>query len=176
MQAKEQCDITHLLQQNRKIQPILGDGNCFFRSLSFYFFNTQEEHLRVRKEIVEFISDNVHLFQPLVISEERNYTLADHLESARKPMVWASQVEIQAAVDLYGVPIYLFTPNVSGSGYHWYCYSKRTLAAPELKHHHIELAHQSSVHFHCIVDATTRKPCTVPPQLTGEDVYYPHAI
>ena len=96
--------------------------------------------------------------------------------ATKDPMVWASQVEIQAAVDLYGVPIYLFTPNVSGSGYHWYCYSKRTLAAPELKHHHIELAHQYSVYFHCIVDATTRKPCTVPPQLTGEDVYYPHVL
>ena len=40
------------------------------------------------------------------------------LGCVRKPMVWASQVEIQAAVDLCGVPIYLFTPNTSGPGYH----------------------------------------------------------
>ena len=167
VQPKKQCDITHLLlQQNRKIQPILGDGNCFFRSISFYLFNTQKEHLQVRKEIVEFISDNTHLFHFLVINENENYTLVRHLESVRKPMVWASQVEIQAAVDLYGVPIYLFTPNTSGPGYHWQCYSKRTFAVPELRHHHIELAHQSSVHFDCIVDATTMRPCTVPPRLS----------
>lgn len=167
MQAKKRCDITHLLlQQNRKILPILGDGNCFFRSISFYLFNTQNEHLQVRKEIVEFISDNAHLFHFLVINDNENYTLVDHLESVRKPMVWASQVEIQAAVDLYGVPIYLFTPNTSGPGYYWQCYSKRTFAVPELRHHHIELAHQSSVHFDCIVDVTTRRPCTVPPCLS----------
>ena len=34
------------------------------------------------------------------------------------------------------------------------------------RHHHIELAHQSSVHFDCIVDATTMRPCTVPPRLS----------
>ena len=102
--------------------------------------------------------------------ENENYTLVDHLESVRKPMVWASQVEIQAAVDLYGVPIYLFTPNTSGPGYHWQCYSKRTFAVPELRHHHIELAHQSSVHFDCIVDATIMRPCTVPPRLSPRKV------
>ena len=90
----------------------------------------------------------------------------DHLESVRKPIFWASQVEIQAAVYLYGVPIYLFTPNASGPGYHWQCYSKRTFAVPELRHHHIELAHQSSVHFDCIVDATIMRSCTVPPRLS----------
>ena len=167
MQPKKQCHITHLLlQQNRKIRPILGDDNRFFRSISFYLFNTQKEHLQVRKETVEFISDNTHLFHFLVINGNENYTLVDHLESVRKLMVWASQVEIQAAVDLYGVPICLFTPNTSGPGYHWQCYSKRTFAVPELRHHHIELAHQSSVHFDCIVDATTMQPCTVPPRLS----------
>ena len=48
-------------------------------------------------------------------------------------------MDFQAAIDLYGVPIYLFTPNTSGPGYHWQCYSKRTFAVPELRYHHIEL-------------------------------------
>ena len=58
-------------------------------------------HVQARKElgkeIVEFISDHVHLFQSLVISDERTYTLVDHLKSVRKLAVWASEVEIQAA-------------------------------------------------------------------------------
>ena len=101
-----------------------------------------------------------------MINENENYTVVDHLEIVRKSMVCTSQVDFQAAIDLYGVPIYLFTPNTSGPGYHWQCYSKRTFAVPELRHHHIELAHQSSVHFDCIVDATTMRPCTVPPRLS----------
>ena len=172
-QHKKECDITHhLLQQNRKIVRIVGDGNCFFRSLSFFLFNTQQEHLRVRKEIVEFITANTKLFDILVISADNNYTLTTHLENVRKPMVWASQVEIQAAADLYGVPIYLFTPKPSGLGYHWYCYNKRTLSVPLFKYSHIELAHKSGIHFDCIVDATSLRPCVVPPLLTGEHTYY----
>lgn len=173
VQHKKECDISHLLlQENRKIIPITGDGNCFFRSLSYFLFNTQEEHLQVRNEVAEFITNNTNLFHSLVISEDKNYTLMDHIKNMKKPMVWASQIEIQAAADLYGVPVYLFTPKPSGIGYHWYCYNKRTLAVPQLKHSHIELAHKSGVHFHCIVDATSLRPCTVPPLLSGKHTYH----
>ena len=45
-----QPDITNLLlQQKRKIRPISGDGNCFFRSLSFFLFNTEDNHLQVQR-------------------------------------------------------------------------------------------------------------------------------
>ena len=176
-QPKTQNDITLLLlQQNRKVHPILGDGNCFFRSLSYSIFHTQQHHLQVRKEIVEFISDHVHLFEALVISDDRTYTLLDHLASVRKPGVWASQVEIQAAVDLYGAPIYLFTPNVSSSGYQWYRFNKRTLAVPKMSFTHIELAHRAGNHFDCILDATTTRPCAVPPLLPGEQAYHSHVL
>ena len=108
----------HSTQQNRKIMPIAGNGNCFFRSLSLFLFDTQQEHLQVRKEIVKFITANTSLFDILVISADNNYTFTTHLKNIRKSMVWASKVEIQAAADVYSVPIYLFTPKPTGNGYH----------------------------------------------------------
>ena len=121
----------------------------------FILFGTQQHHLRVRKEIINFVSENVHLFEALVISDHTSYTLLDQLESMKHPMVWATQVETQAAVDLYGIPVYLFTPNLSGSRYQWYHYNKRTLAVPHIQYHHLELAHCHGNHFDCIVDAAT---------------------
>lgn len=173
----QQPDINHLLlQQNRKTVTILGDGNCFFRSLSFLLFNSEHNHPQVRSEIVQFITDHAHLFHSLLITNDRNYTLQDHLQSMKNPAVWATQLEIQAAVDLYGVPLYLFTPVLSGRGYQWYHYSKRTFAVPQIEYDHIELAHRSGNHFDCIVDADTLKPSTVPPLLQGTQDSYPHVL
>ena len=163
---------TSFFNRIAKLCQLQVTATAFFRSLSFFLFDTEQEYLRVRKEIVEFITANTSLFDILVISSDNNYTLTTHLENVRKPMVWALQVEIQAAADLYSVPIYLFTPKPTGSGYHWYCYNKRTLAVPQLKYSHIEMAHKSGVHFDCIVDATSLRPCTVPPLLTGEHTYH----
>lgn len=175
--TNKQSDIASLLlEQNRKIRPIVGDGNCFFRALSFYRFGNQEQHLQVRTEIVKFISENHHLFEALVISDDNSYTLIDHLGSMKNPMVWATQVEIQAAADLYATPIYLFTPNPTGSGYQWYHYNKRTPATPQVQHHHFELAHCSGNHFDCIVDAATMRPSTVPPKLAGEQAHHPQVL
>ena len=122
---------------------------------------------KVRHEIIQFISDSARLFHSLLISDDRNYTLQDHLQRMKNPGVWATQLKIQAAVDLYGVPLYLFTPLLSGSGYQWYHYCKRTFAVPQIKHEHIELAHRCGNHFNCIVEADTLKPSKVPPILQG---------
>ena len=145
--------------------------HCFF-----YLFGTQEQHVQVQTEIVKFICENQHLFEALVISDDNSYTLMDHLRSMKNPMVWATQVDIQAAADLYATPIYLFTPNPNGSGYQWYNYNKRTLAIPHVQHHHFELAHCSGDHFDCIVDAATMRPSTVPPKLAGEQSHHPQVL
>lgn len=47
-----------LQQQNRTIDCTIGDGNCFFRSVSKELFGTQCYHLEVRKLICEFEEQN----------------------------------------------------------------------------------------------------------------------
>ena len=176
---KQHCSINKLLhEQNRTIHPITGDGNCFFHSISYGLFHTEMEHLQVREQIANYISNNPHLFQPLLITDNPNYTLDDHVANIRKPTVWATQIELQAATDVYGIPLYLFTPKLSGSGYHWYCYKSRTPTMPKKKCtlHHFELAHKSGVHFDCIVDAATTKPSNVTPNLNKELIYHPTII
>uniref|UniRef100_A0A8D9AAQ5 OTU domain-containing protein n=1 Tax=Cacopsylla melanoneura TaxID=428564 RepID=A0A8D9AAQ5_9HEMI len=38
------------------IQRIVGDGNCLFRSVSLYLYNTQDRHMELRAEAVPYIS------------------------------------------------------------------------------------------------------------------------
>ena len=64
-----------LCQQHRKIIHILGEGNCFFRSLSYFIYGTRDEHLNVRNDIVEFISRRKLHFSSLVIDPEGKETI-----------------------------------------------------------------------------------------------------
>ena len=92
-------NITTLLQkQNRKLKRVLGDGNCFFRALSLFLYDTQENHQKVQDDIVAFIANHQTLFSCLLIDPDGNETMEDHLQKMKKPMVWATQMEIQAAV------------------------------------------------------------------------------
>lgn len=34
---------------------VKGDGNCLFRSVSLYLYNTEEEHLKIRREAVGYV-------------------------------------------------------------------------------------------------------------------------
>ena len=139
-------------------------------------YNNQNLHLKVHSDIVNFISDNKLLFEPLVIDPIGRETIDLHIQKMKNPMVWATQVELQAAVELYGVPLYLFTQTPDKKSYRWLCFTKGTKSSKCVAHTHIELAHPGSVHFDCIVDATTNEISTTPPQLPGNNGLQPPVV
>jgi len=159
-----------LSRQNRKVISILGDGNCFYRALSMIIYGSQEEHERVRGVIAENIEQNPENFVALLPPRR---TVQQHIGLMKNSRIWATQVEIQTAVEVCRVP-YLQTP--TRNTYHWLCYTPRTQAAPTIPQTHLELAHPLSVHFDAITDATTNKPSTVPPQLTGKTDVHPGVL
>ena len=77
------------------------------------------------------------------------------LESMKKPFVWGTQLELQAASDYYKMCIYLLTKREQEERYHWHRYTPRTSAVAADNLRHIELAHPRSVHFDPILDAAT---------------------
>ena len=93
-----------LARQKRTVKSICGDGNCFSRSIAQYVYNTQEEHARVRKEIVDHTERYTSQFVPLASTAKEQ-----HIAKMRIPGEWATQVEIQAAAVAYGVPLYIYT-------------------------------------------------------------------
>lgn len=51
--------------------PIVGDGACLFRALSFFMYGNQGNAFRVRKEIVTYIKNNWVEFS--IMPHDRNY-------------------------------------------------------------------------------------------------------
>ena len=81
----------------------------------------------------------------------------------KKPFVWGTQLELQAAADYYEMCIYLLTKRQQQERYHWHRYTPRNSAVPTDNLPHIELAHPGSVHFDPILDAATLQiPKSVP--------------
>ena len=108
-------------------------------------------------------SKNGDHYKPLLFEG----TLTDHLEMMRKPGVWGTQVELQAAADYYKMSIYLLTKREQQDRCQWNLYRPRNSALPADGFPHIELAHPGSVHFACIVDTSTVQNSKSIPQLDG---------
>ena len=83
---------------------VLGDGNCLFRALSAQLTGTEENHIALRKIIVEFEAKNPSNFGKKVQAAKRDFTA--HLESMQKIFVWGSDIEIEAAASLFQTEIY----------------------------------------------------------------------
>ena len=122
----------------------------------------------VRNDIVNYITKNSATFAPLVI--RGNTTIEEHITKMQVPGEWATQVELQAATEVYDTSLYLYTLTPTRKSYHWICYTPKTRRVGQK---HIELAHPSGVHFEVVVDATTNKTSQIPPILTGETVIHP---
>ena len=52
-----------LLQIGRKRESIVGDGNCYFRTVSKAAFGTKDRHLALRLQIVNFMAEYKSVFE-----------------------------------------------------------------------------------------------------------------
>ena len=82
---------------------VAGDGNCFFRTMSFILLGTESKHEDMRGILCDFMQNNdAEFFQ---ISTCRNYV---DLANMRKNGVWATEVEVFGAATLFNTPVYVF--------------------------------------------------------------------
>ena len=166
-----------LSRQNRKLLKMVGDGNCFFRAIATLFYGSQEKHADVRNEIVIHIGKTANKFSAFM--PQPTTQVQQHITTMRNTGVWATLAEIMAAVELYGVPLYLYTLTPSRTSYHWQCYSPEQPEGHEVRqtpHGHIELAHPMAIHFDVILDGNTGLPSLTPPQLTGKTSIHPDIL
>ena len=149
---------------------IVGDGNCYFRALSFILHKTQERHRDVRRNIVEFLERNQEKFQQFLL----NGTFEEHVTQMRREGVWATQVELYGAASLHQVPIHICSPDPGTQKYRWLLHKPldqsnlllegdsftqmRRIITPA------ELCPANADHFDCILDNQNHFP-TSPPQL-----------
>ena len=115
--------------QNFIIKKIQKDGNCFYRTLSYYFRETEDDYNEFRELITSYISNNADEYiefvadedvnipedadELLILKMKRDYILK-YSQEASKDGEWAGDIEIATASILFNTQINMYTLNVNG--------------------------------------------------------------
>jgi hypothetical protein len=94
-----------LSKSGRKVRRTLPDGKCLFRSLSVNLYNNEDEHLVIRKMLVQFEELNKERFANYLTASDAT-NINDHIRSMKKPFAWGTQGELLAASSFFHVPVY----------------------------------------------------------------------
>ena len=84
------------------IRIIKGDSNCFFRSLSVSVTGWEVGHLAIRK----LVCDHINTVGPYTKHVEGKYYLNE--SKMKKAAVYATDIEIMAAAQVFGADIYVY--------------------------------------------------------------------
>ena len=157
-QEKQNCTMvqTFLKQQERRIENVLGDGNCLFRAISFAVYHNQDMHTKVRIDISEIIRNNKQKFKPFITGSQ---SIDARVSNMSKSGIWGTQVELIAAATLYNIPVYVASRSTDGLSYHWRKYTPiavDNVVIIETDKTHIELVHLNNCHFDPVVSTSGR--------------------
>ena len=102
----------------RRIHIVQGDGNCFFRAISFILTGSEDKHIVIRNKIVH------HMTGPAK-AEIENYTGKDISVYVKETKIdenatWATDVEILGAASCLGRDIYVYSKH--GTEMQWLQY------------------------------------------------------
>ena len=101
------------LEKPRRLYRVRGDGNCYFRAVSYIFTGTQDNHNILRSKLVSHMKKIDKQLQNYL---DRN--VDEYLDDSRMidDGVWATDAEIFATANLLNVDIHVHT----GTG--WWTY------------------------------------------------------
>ena len=134
-----------VLSTPKTVQAIKGDGNCFFRSVSFAITGTQLHHRTVRDNVVTYMNAHAEKIQ--------NHYGHNYLESSNmsENAEWATEAELFAAAAYLETDIQVYTK--SGTKMKWLNYSRSVLGNSEKGSEKcIYLQNTSGVHFEYVCD------------------------
>ena len=86
-------------------QPTRGDGNCYFRALSFFLTGTQSEHVNLRSILCEWMENHPNTIRNLADIE-------NYMETSNMQMLgeYATDVELFCTASMLNTPIWTYSP------------------------------------------------------------------
>lgn len=118
---------TLLSEKNLRIDPIISDGACLFRALSFQMNGHQDQHLKYREEICQFIERNYDEFVAFIASlndlsdnellDENNLALTDqekfqiYIQELRKPETYGDDACLISFCKIHQVSVIVIQLN-----------------------------------------------------------------
>ncbi|XP_048256505.1 OVARIAN TUMOR DOMAIN-containing deubiquitinating enzyme 7-like [Haliotis rufescens] len=128
-----------VLAKPSKIEPMRGDGNCYFRAISQALFGVQKYHLSVRNANVTLMVEHHE--------QIKKHFGESYLENSGMDIdgKWATEVEILSTAAILNTNIQIWSK--SGSSMKWLCYKSETLGQVSMTEKCIYLCNNSGVHF-----------------------------
>ena len=90
---------------------MIGDGNCLFRSFSYFLFNTQNFHFALRRNIKQDIFNNWERYSGFLnFNTDRwaSHSSFEYRTYISQDGVYSGEPEIQSFVELVNVTVYIF--------------------------------------------------------------------
>uniref|UniRef100_A0A8R1Y328 Ubiquitinyl hydrolase 1 n=1 Tax=Onchocerca volvulus TaxID=6282 RepID=A0A8R1Y328_ONCVO len=100
-----------------RVADVVGDGNCLFRALAFYFAGSDIEHSRVRECIVEFEAEHWNEFAALKGWSSEIWN--DHMNQLLTDNTWGTEIELFAVAAMLNVDVWTYYEK------RWICYRPR---------------------------------------------------
>ena len=103
----------NLLSKEIYIKEITKDGNCFYRSISFFLLNTEEFYLEIKNLIIDWINNNYKQYTEFFGDDETNNITKEEqaqneLEYIKKKDSWGTHYTIAIACLLFNIDIALY--------------------------------------------------------------------
>ena len=133
------------------IEDVMGDGNCFFRCLSIALHKHEEEHKKMRENVVQKMNEDKEFYKQL-IDEDYQEHIDGMKHSDGRIESWATEAEIIAASETYNIDIFVYRE--IGNDPDWHLYTK------DRKCHHarkyVKILNERS-HYKLVLDQG--RPC-----------------
>ncbi|XP_055956955.1 uncharacterized protein LOC126820662 [Patella vulgata] len=138
------------INQPSQIKSITGDGNCYFRSVSYAISGTEVNHRIVRLAVVNHLKNNAAIFTPYL--RAGFLSVDDYLKRSRMRYLgsWATELEIYVCADLLQVDIYTYSSN------RWLKFSKlQILDNGSNSIEGIYINHANQVHYEVVLNVAS---------------------
>ena len=98
------------------LKTVIGDGNCFYRCISYCVTGSQDFHLNIRQKLVSHMRVNRDVMRTLIPG---GAGVLDYIKQKKlgQPGTWATEVEIHAMANMLQTDIYTYT--MYGSSWKW---------------------------------------------------------
>ena len=131
---------------------IVGDGNCFYRCLSFFLLSDDQYYKEIKNEIIKWIDNNKELYLDFFGEDEKNNISKEHSAEEEYNYIkqkdsWGGYHTIEIACLVFNISIGIYTDN-GNNEYLRYSYSENSNKDAEL----MLLHYLNNNHFNLLYD------------------------
>lgn len=130
----------------KRVHRCLGDGNCFFRAVSFFLSGSEEYHAILRNHIVTHMTTHCNSQLQKYLNEATHTYIND--SGINNLQVWATDAEILGCASMLKCDIIVYAK--CGQSFSWLRYPA-SFSLDDLSHEVIPLENISGYHYNVVI-------------------------